>query len=113
MALNKARIIHYLKGTDEEIIVKANPMDEIIAVDIFKPITKWKLPYGLKVGMSLQELEAINGKPLSFYGFEWDNGGLVFDWNKGNLETKNISCMLGYKGNMLPEFVGDQVQDQF
>lgn len=32
---------------------------------------------GVKVGMTLAELEKLNGKPVSFMGFGWDYGGMV------------------------------------
>ncbi len=32
-------------------------------------------PLGIKVGMSVEEVEAINGEPFGFFGFFWDYGG--------------------------------------
>ena len=35
--------------------------------------------------MSLAELVALNGAPVSFYGLAWDYGGTVQDWHGGTL----------------------------
>lgn len=32
---------------------------------------------GIKIGTTLQELEKINGKAITFFGFGWDYGGMV------------------------------------
>lgn len=32
-------------------------------------------PHGVKIGMPIEELEAINGEPFSLFGFFWDYGG--------------------------------------
>ena len=35
--------------------------------------------------MTLAELVALNGAPVSFYGLQWDYGGTVQDWHGGRL----------------------------
>lgn len=51
--------------------------------------THWKTIHGVKLGTTLKELEIINGKPFSFYGFGWDLGGGASNWNGGDLMTKD------------------------
>jgi hypothetical protein len=47
--------------------------------------SRWHLANGVHLGMSLQELAAANGKPLSFNGLDWDYGGVVTDFHGGKL----------------------------
>ena len=35
----------------------------------------WKFENGLRSGMSLSEVEKVNGKPFQIMGFNWDYGG--------------------------------------
>lgn len=42
-------------------------------------------PLGLKVGATVEEVEAINGGPFALTGFDWDYGGAVMDWQGGRL----------------------------
>ena len=45
----------------------------------------WHDASGLRTGMSLAELVALNGAPVTFYGLGWDYGGTVQDWHGGKL----------------------------
>lgn len=55
--------------------------------------TAWKTASGISIGTTLNQLEEINGRPFTFYGFEWDYAGLVTDWNGGELEGLVIALM--------------------
>lgn len=46
---------------------------------------RWATPEGLRLGSTLQELEAMNGVPFNLSGFGWDYGGTVGTWNDGAL----------------------------
>lgn len=59
----------------------------IVVVD--EPGSRWRLDNGLKIGLSLSELARLNGKPLRFFGMDWDYGGVVSDWNGGVLAPKD------------------------
>lgn len=47
----------------------------------------WQFPAGLSLDMSLAEVEAANCGPFLLYGFAWDYGGTVSDWQGGALGT--------------------------
>jgi len=47
---------------------------------------EWASAEGVKVGMSIEEVEKINGKPFKLSGFEWDYGGNALNWDGGKLE---------------------------
>jgi hypothetical protein len=49
-------------------------------------LSRWRREDGVHAGMTLQELVALNGKPVRFMGFDWDYGGGVIGWNGGTLE---------------------------
>ena len=39
----------------------------------------------LRVGLSLAEVESLNGKPLIIHGIGWDYGGVISSWEGGRL----------------------------
>lgn len=55
----------------------------------------WTTASGLRVGSTLREVEAINGKPFTLYGFEWDYGGQSAGWKGGSLEAQNGRTFVG------------------
>ena len=62
-----------------------NPDAPIVELRISGPASQWHGRDGLRPGMSLAELVALNGAPISFYGLGWDYGGTVQDWHGGKL----------------------------
>ena len=51
----------------------------------FSETTAWIAPNGVRRGMSLSDVEALNGGPFVLSGFDWDYGGYVTDWKGGVL----------------------------
>lgn len=47
----------------------------------------WAAPNGLKVGMTLAEVEKANGRAFVLSGFDWDYGGYVTDWKGGAFDA--------------------------
>lgn len=97
------------KGTPEEaqILWKdtinfAKPDNVLIRPAEGKP-NEWLVEGGIKIGMTLKELEKINGKSFSVSGFGWDYGGFVADWKGGKLDGKdgisNLVVRFGYDYN--------------
>ncbi len=55
----------------------------------------WQTPDGLKLGLDLQSIEAINRRPFRLVGFGWDYGGTVGSWENGDLgASSSESCRL-------------------
>src|SRR5262245_51897178 len=54
----------------------------------------WVMDNGLKVGSTIAEVEAINGKPFRLYGFGWEMGGMQLDWLDGKLAKLPGGCTL-------------------
>ncbi len=68
---------------------------------------KWKSTTGIKVGTTYNELNELNEKEISFYGFGWDYSGAV-NWNNGKFEDSNLFVFLEAK-NIPGKFYGDHV----
>ena len=69
-----------------ELVLDAEDNDAPIQeLRVRAPGSRWHDASGLRTGMTLAELVALNGAPISFYGLEWDYGGTVQDWHGGKL----------------------------
>lgn len=71
--------------------------------------SKWKTDSGIKVGATLEQLVAANGKDFIFYGFEWDYAGKLTNWNGGKLNDK-LSVFLEATNEeaVFPDLLGDK-----
>lgn len=61
---------------------------------------QWRAPVArgtLVIGMPIAEVEALNARPFTLYGFEWDFGGYVSDWRGGALGAARGGCVLGLR----------------
>ena len=72
--------------------------------------SKWHTKQGIQVGIPLTQLNTLNGKPFEFSGLDWDYGGYINNWQKGNLQVLEnaISLRLSSEGNTDSRFIGDQ-----
>ncbi|MVT11140.1 hypothetical protein [Chitinophaga tropicalis] len=59
--------------------------------------SKWKSPFGLKVGDPVEKVNKVNGRSFKINGFEWDNGGTVASWNGGAIDGKGVAIL--FKAN--------------
>jgi hypothetical protein len=70
------------------------------------PPTHWVTTDGLRIGTTLTELESRNGKPFKLWGFAWDYGGQVSNWQGGKLarspEKTVLSITLGPPASRTP-----------
>ena len=53
----------------------------------------WTGPNGLSLGDELARIEQLNGRPFKLWGFGWDYGGWVSDWNGGAFAPGDDSCI--------------------
>ena len=61
--------------------------------------SKWHLANGLTLNTPLVNVEKYNQHPFKLYGFEWDYGGYVTDWQHGKMEnfhSKHTHLMLRF-----------------
>lgn len=69
---------------------------------------KWKSSHGITIGTTYEELNRLNGKPVSFYGFGWDYSGAVM-WNDGKFENSNLRVFLAPEKSPGNKFYGDHI----
>ena len=61
----------------------------------------WRGPHNIAIGDDIASVEAANGEPFQLWGFGWDYGGWVSDWNGGQLGENNCRVQVRF------EAVGD------
>ena len=61
----------------------------------------WVSKLGLRLGMKMSEVIALNGKTFTITGIGWDLGGNVVSWEGGKLANKNANVRFNdYSDNM-------------
>lgn len=56
--------------------------------------SRWSALRGVRNGMTLQQIEKLNGRAFNLSGFDWDYGGLVTNWRGGQFATATGKCRL-------------------
>ncbi len=103
--------LHVFPGTKNEMQIaydaEMSP-DKPAFIEVSGEGSDWKTTSGLKVGSTLQEVIAANGKDFKFSGFGWDYGGTVTNWEGGQLE--GLLVRLDMTNNDMPadQFMGDR-----
>jgi len=57
----------------------------------------WKTAHNISLGMSLKQLEGLNGRPFHLSGLGWDYGGSVLSWSDGTLAPE----LSGARGHVI------------
>lgn len=57
-------------------------------------MNKWRSNQGVYLGMSLTDLERLNGGPIQFYGWESEQPGIVSPKSVGNIDFKKLGIQL-------------------
>jgi len=97
-------------GTDRELEIGWDPDNDQkqVVFDIRVMGKAWKFENGLKSGMTVEEVEKINGKPFKIAGFEWDYGGYA-NFEGGRLEGK-VSVRFSPTTENIPEYLSGDKQ---
>ena len=69
--------------------------------------TSWQTETGLTLGMSLKEVQELNGKAFTILGFEWDFGGFVSSFNGGSLDGGPSVRFATKEGDDAGQVIGD------
>ena len=94
-------------GRELEIIWDPENEKKKVVFDVRVIGADWKFENGLKVGMTIEEVEKINGKPFKVAGFSWDYGGYA-NFEGGKLAAK-VSIRFNPSTEEIPEYlVGDK-----
>lgn len=74
---------------------RKQPFTTMLDVRISNPASVYKFENGMGVGTTLREMVRLNGnKPIKFYGFSWDYGGMITYDQKGSLKEA-LDCFGG------------------
>lgn len=71
--------------------------DKSPTITFTKPHSKWKSPFGIKVGDPLDKVVKVNGRDFKINGFEWTDGGIVNSWEGGSIAGKGVLVL--FKAN--------------
>jgi hypothetical protein len=81
----------------QDVVVKGR-LDENAKLQNNSP---WVSKLGLRLGMKMSEVIALNGKTFTITGIGWDLGGNVVSWEGGKLANKNANVRFNdYSDNM-------------
>jgi len=69
----------------------------------------WTAPGGMRLSMTMAQLEKLNGKPFKLKGFDKDNVATVSDWDGGKLATISGGCKSGLSLRADPKAAADEV----
>jgi len=72
----------------------------------------WAGPNALSLGQSLTDVEAANGQAFKLWGFGWDYGGWVSEWNGGSFALAD-GCMVRVRFAAGAEGAGAQGDAEF
>lgn len=96
-------------GTEDELHITWEDEDRIKIYDLrYSGNGKWKSDTGIEIGTTYDELNKMNGKNISFYGFGWDYSGAVL-WNEGKLENSGLRVFLSPEGEPGNKYYGDHI----
>lgn len=86
----KKEVTYVFKDTEDELRFTWEENGPTISWSNTK--ARWSFA-GIRCGTTLKELNALNGIPLHFYGFNWDYGGTV-KLNKGKISKLGLELIL-------------------
>lgn len=106
--MDRVKVIWLNKSSKNEVRIDFQPKDstKVFRVTVEGKENKFLSATGVKLGMTVDELNSLNRKPIDFYGFGWDFGGAV-KFNNGQLENEKIRVYLKTDKEFGSQFMGD------
>jgi hypothetical protein len=95
---NKEIIVHWSDKFYHKIILSLESSEEGNPYHTFN---------GIRMGSTLQDLLKLNGKKITFWGFDWDYGGYIQSYNNGALEKSTIGYRMELAENADNSLSGD------
>lgn len=107
--MDKVKVIWINRGKKDEIRIDFRPTDSL---KVFRVTARGRenpiaSKTGLKPGMSIDQVNSLNRKPVDFFGFNWDFGG-VAKFNDGVLENKHVLVYFKTDKKVGKQFIGDE-----
>lgn len=106
--VERAYTVLYPDTPDELLITWQSPDKNKIEKIHFSDNGRWTTESGVKIGTTYDQLNKMNGKPISFYGFGWDYSGAVV-WNGGKLEKSGLHVFLAPESGNIQDYYGDHI----
>ncbi|MBU2706012.1 hypothetical protein KCM76_08455 [Zooshikella marina] len=106
----------YPENEEKQLVLQLDENERVEAI-IIDRVTEDEVPCyhnkeGIVIGLTLRDIEKMNGKPFKLTGFDWDFQGTVSSWEDGHLEN----VMRGLAVRLLPdaddkysEIVGEEI----
>jgi hypothetical protein len=96
--IDSINVTFVYRDTDKEITVywaDSAWHKTIVFLECYSEKSPYRTPTGLRIGSTLRQLLALNGKKISFSGFDWDYGGSIHSYNGGTLDKSGVGFQLG------------------
>jgi hypothetical protein len=68
-------------------VMRASKLESGRIARAVRAASPWTVAPGVSLGTRLSALERLNGRPFRLFGFAWDYGGTVADWEGGRLDA--------------------------
>lgn len=96
--IDSINVTFVYRDTDKEITVywaDSAYHKSIVFLECYSEKGPYHTATGLRIGSTLRQLLALNGKKISFSGFDWDYGGSIHSYNGGSLDKSGVGFQLG------------------
>ena len=106
--MDSVKVIWLNRNSTNEVRIDFRPSDssKVFRITVEGKESKFHSETGVKLGMTIDELNSTNRKPVDFYGFGWDFAGAV-KFNNGQLEGQKLRIYLKTDKKYGNQFMGD------
>lgn len=106
--MDNVKVIWLNRNSANEVRIDFQPKDstKVFRVTVEGKENKFHSEKGVELGMTIDELNSANRKPVDFYGFNWDFSGAV-KFNNGQLENEKIRVYVKTDKKYGNQFIGD------
>jgi hypothetical protein len=82
------------------------------SVTVTGDASTWAGPNALSLGQTIADVESANGRPFQLWGFGWDYGGWVSEWNGGEFAVAD-GCLTRVRFEATNDQAGAQGDSAF
>ena len=106
--MDSVKVIWLNRNSKDAVRIDFQPKDstKVFRVTVEGKENKFHSEKGVELGMTIDELNSANRKPVDFYGFNWDFSGAV-KFNNGQLENEKIRVYVKTDKKYGNQFIGD------